>query len=144
MKRKIYTIITFLLVVLMSACSFVACNKEGSAKAEISSKTETMVVIKVNETEGFATLLDAMTYLKEQGELQFELKDGMVSSISGKENPADWSACWMLYTSDVEKSNSEWGTVEYDGNLYGSASLGAEALEVCVECYYIWSFDSFI
>ena len=107
MKRKTYALFTLLLTVIMSVCMLVACNKGGSAKAEIISKTDTMVVIKVNETEGFATLLDAMTYLKEEGELTFELTGGMVSSIEGKANPADWSACWMLYTSDAEMSNME-------------------------------------
>ena len=51
----------------MSVCMLIACDKEGSAKAEIISKTDTQVVIKVNETEGFATLLDAMNFLKEAG-----------------------------------------------------------------------------
>ena len=107
MKRKMYALFTLLLTVVMSVCMLAACDKEGSAKAEIVSKTDTMVVIKVNETEGFATLLDAMFYLQEEGELTFELTGGMVSSIEGKANPADWSACWMLYTSDAEMSNTE-------------------------------------
>lgn len=143
MKRKIYLFVTFLLTLAISVFSLVACDKEGSAKAEIVSKTDTMVVIKVNETEGFATLLDAMEYLKSEGELTFEITDGMVSSIEGKANPADWSACWMLYTSDAEMSNTEWGTVTYDGNTYGSAILGAESLEVSAGAYYVWSYDTF-
>jgi hypothetical protein len=121
----------------------IACDKEGSAKAEIISKTDTQVVIKVNETEGFATLLDAMNFLKEAGKLTFELTGGMVSSIEGKANPADWSACWILYTSDTEMSNTEWGTVSYEGNTYGSAIFGAEGLTVSAGEYYIWSYDTF-
>lgn len=143
MKRKMYALFTLLLTLVLSVCIFVACDKEGSAKAEIVSKTDTMVVIKVNETEGFATVLDAMTYLKEEGELTFEIVGGMVSSIEGKENPADWSACWMLYTSDAEMSNTEWGTITYEGNTYGSAILGAESLEVSAGEYYLWSYDTF-
>ena len=143
MKRKMYALFTLLLTVVMSVCMLVACDKEGSAKAEIVSRTDTMVVIKVNETEGFATLLDAMFYLQEEGELTFELTGGMVSSIEGKANPADWSACWMLYTSDAEMSNTEWGTVSYEGNTYGSAILGAEGLTVSAGEYYIWSYDTF-
>jgi hypothetical protein len=84
-----------------------------------------------------------MTYLKAEGELAFEITSGMVSSIEGKANPADWSACWMLYTSDTETSNTEWGTITYDGNTYGSAILGAESLTVSVGAYYIWSYDTF-
>ena len=142
MKRR-NLCITLLLTLVISAFAFIACNREGQAKAEIVSKTDTMVVIKVNETEGFATLLDAMTYLKNEGELTFELSGGMVSSIEGTVNPADWSACWMLYTSDEEMSNTEWGTIAYDGNTYGSAILGAEGLQISAGQYYVWSYDAF-
>ncbi len=142
MKRKFYSLITLFFTALLSVCMIVACDK-GSAKAEVVSKSDTMVVIKVNETEGFATLLDAMTYLKGEGALTFELTNGMVSSIEGKANPADWSACWMLYTSDAEMSNTEWGTITYEGNTYGSAILGAESLQVSVGQYYVWSYDVF-
>ena len=143
MKRKMYAIFTLLLTIAMSVCMLIACDKEGAAKAEMVSKSDTMVVIKINETEGFATLLDAMTYLKDEGELTFELTGGMVSSIEGKANPADWSACWMLYTSDAEMSNTEWGTITYEGNTYGSAILGAESLTVSAGEYYVWSYDTF-
>lgn len=143
MKRKMYAIFTLLLTIAMSVCMLIACDKEGAAKAEMVSKSDTMVVIKINETEGFATLLDTMTYLKDQGELTFALMGSMVSSIEGKANPADWSACWILYTSDVEMSNTEWGTISYDGNTYGSAILGAESLMVAVGEYYIWSYEEF-
>lgn len=143
MKRKIHVLFTFLLALAISVFSLVACDKQGSAKAEVLSKSETMVVIKVNETEGFATLIDAMTYLKGEGELDFELSEGMVTSIEGKANAADWSACWMLYTSDAEMSNMGWGVIEYEGNTYGSAILGAGSLSVSVGEYYIWSYQSF-
>ena len=83
MKRKFTSLISLILTAICAVCLFVSCNKEGTAKAEIVSKNETTVVIKINETEGFATLLDAMTYLKEAGELNFELTGGMVSSIEG-------------------------------------------------------------
>lgn len=143
MKRKIHVLFTFLLTLAISVFSLVACDKQGSAKAEVLSKSETMVVIKVNETEGFATLIDAMTYLKGEGELDFDLSEGMVTSIEGNANAADWSACWMLYTSDAEMSNTGWGVIEYEGNTYGSAILGAESLSVSVGEYYIWSYQSF-
>ncbi len=143
MKRKIDLLLTFLLALTMSVFAFVSCTKKGEAKAEVVSKTDTKILIKINETEGFATLLDAMTYLKEEGELIFTVSGGMVSSVEGKENAADWSACWMLYTSDTEMSNKEWGTITYEGNLYGSAILGVESLQVSVGEYYLLSYDTF-
>ena len=143
MKRKITIFVTFLLTLTISVLALVGCNGEGTAKAEIALKNETTVVIKVNETEGFATLLDAMQYLKDQEELNFEITGGMVSSIEGKANPVDWSACWMLYTSDEEMSNTEWGTTTYEGKVYGSAILGAESLSVASNEYYIWVYEIF-
>ena len=143
MKRKIYLFFTLLLTLVTAVCMLVACDKQGSAKAEILSKTDTMVVIKVNETEGFATLLAAMNYLQDEGKLTFEFSGGMIVSVEGKTNASDWSACWMLYTSDKEMSNMEWGVVEYDGKSYASAILGAESLTVAVGEYYILSYVSF-
>ena len=69
--------------------------------------------------------------------------DGMITSINGIENPADFSSCWMLYTSDVENSNTAWGTVEYQGVKYGSAISGAETLKIKPDQLYIWVFQSF-
>ena len=142
MKRKMYALFTLLLTVIMSVCMLVACDK-GHAKAEIVSKSDTMVVIKVNETEGFATLLDAMNYLNDEGELTFEIVGGMISSIEGKANPADFSSCWMLFTSDEDMSNVEWGTTTYNGNTYASAILGAESLTVSAGEYYLLEYVTF-
>lgn len=142
MKRKMYALFTLLLTVIMSVCMLVACDK-GHAKAEIVSKSDTMVVIKVNETEGFATLLDAMNYLNDEGELTFEIVGGMISSIEGKANPADFSSCWMLFTSDEEMSNVEWGTTTYNGDTYASAILGAESLTVSAGEYYLLEYVTF-
>ena len=49
----------------------------------------------------------------------------------------------MLYTSDAEMSNAEWGTIDYDGKTYASAILGAESLEVSAGNYYILSYVIF-
>ena len=142
MKRKIYLLLTFLLTLTMSVFAFVSCKEEGEAKAEVVSKADIMVVIKVNETEGFATLLDAMTYLKNEGELNFEITGGMVSSIEGKANPADWSKCWMLFTSDAEMSNTAL-EISWKGETYGSAVVGAGALDVIAGATYVWYYKSF-
>ena len=75
--------------------------------------------------------------------VDFEVSDGMITSINGIENPADWSACWMLYTDDTENSNTEWGTVEYKEKTYGSSMWGGETLKVKNGCVYIWVYQSF-
>jgi hypothetical protein len=89
------------------------------------------------------TLMDYMTKLKEKGDLEFAISDGMITSINGTENPADYSSCWMLYTSDADNANSAWGIVEYEGTEYGSAISGAETLKLKPDQLYIWVFQSF-
>ena len=143
MNRKTTKILTLLLALIVSAFTLVGCNQEGQAKAEVVSKTETMIVIKASETQGFPTLLDAMKYLKDAGKLSFELSGGMVVSIEGKANDATQNAYWFCYTSDSEYSNTEWGTVEYDGKVLGSAILGAESLPVAVGEYYVWAYSKY-
>ena len=110
-------------------------------------ESETYIVISVsNETREInenTTLVEYMYALKEKGELTFEMENGMVSSVNGIENPADWSSCWMLYTSDADNANTAWGEVEYKGEVYGSAILGAESLKIKDGCLYIWIFQAF-
>lgn len=135
-----------LLFVVVAALALVCCGQSnGEAKTVVAvTKEENTVVITVEELAGTATLLAVMEDLQEEGKLTFTADlSGMVQSIEGKENPADWSACWMLYTSDEEMANTEWGTVEYGGVVYGSAILGASALEVVAGATYIWSYQTF-
>ncbi len=145
MKRKFLSFTTLLLAVVMFLVCLVACDKQGKAKAEIISKTDTEIVIKVIDMTGgaWATLMSAMEYLKDEGELTFETRDKMITSINGKANAADFSSCWMLYTSATEKANTEWGTYEYDGKTLGSAILGAENLDVFVGEIYVWVYTTF-
>ena len=65
----------------------------------------------------------------------------MITSLNGKANTAN--SFWMLYTTDGEMANSEWGTIAFEGLVLGSAVLGAEALTVAVGEYYVWSYQSF-
>lgn len=109
--------------------------------------TDDHVIIKITQEalngETDMTLMDYMEELKNKDELEFAVSDGMITSINGIDNPADYSSCWMLYTSDEENANKAWGTVEYDGNEYGSAISGAETLKIKADQLYIWVFKSF-
>ena len=67
----------------------------------------------------------------------------MITSINGKANPADWSYCWMVYTSDTSMANTEYGTYEYEGQILGSAVLGAEALPAADGGIYVWVYQKF-
>lgn len=136
--KKTIKIIAVLLCVTALLFSFTACgNNEPVDDVVIIVSSE-----KIDITDK-TTLLDYMNALKEGGELEFELSDGMVTSINGVANTADYSSCWMLYSGDADQANTAWGTVDYDGNVYGSAVLGAEALVIKEGCVYIWSYVTF-
>lgn len=130
-------------------CAFVmlfgitGCNKEPLVVKD----SETCIAITVSSKQlaltETTTLKDYMISLKNGGQLDFEIKDGMIVSINGKANAADYSSCWMLYTSDAENANTAWGEIEYKGEKYGSAVLGAEALVVKDGCLYIWVYTTF-
>lgn len=138
-------LVSFLLAVTLLAGVLMlsGCKKEPLVIKD----SDTYIVIKTTQEamDGKTDLLliDYMKTLKEKGELEFEIENGMITSINGIDNPADFSSCWMLYTSDEELSNVAWGTVEYEGKEYASAVSGAEALKIKPDQLYIWVFKSF-
>ncbi len=146
MKKLMALLLTLVCTLMLTCCDFSFLSDlmgSGKSAAEVE-KTENMVVITVNEVEEGVTLLAVMENLQAAGKLSYTYGvSGMVTSIEGKENAADWSACWMLYTSDAELANDDWGTVEYNGETYGSAIVGASALEVIEDGVYIWSYQTF-
>lgn len=146
MKRKLGVLLCGILLAVSSLCWFVAC-KGGEAKAVVlKSVTETLVVMQVVEADEGATALDALTKLKEDGEVDFTSVNGLygayVTSINGKAETSEGTSgySWMLYTSDTEFSSVEFGSVDYDGKTFGQASVGASALVVKEGEYYVWSY----
>ncbi len=145
MKRKIYSFFTLTLTLVFCAFCLVGCksNGEGKVVGRIVETTEETVVILVEETDGSATLFDVMEELRKNDALSYGLSGTMVKEINGKQNAADFSACWMLYTSDSEMGNLEWGTYEYEDVSCVSAIVGGDALNVVAGEYYIWVFVRF-
>ena len=145
-KTMLQRSVSFLLAVMVLAGMLLL---SGCIQKEplVIKDSDTYIVIKTTqEAMGDQTdmlLIDYMAKLKEKGQLEFEIVNGMITSINGIENPADYSSCWMLYTSDEELSNSAWGTVEYEGKQYGSAISGAETLQIKADQLYIWVYKSF-
>ena len=127
-------------VLVLFACFVVsACDDKEPVKAD-----ENTVIITVSNSsfdfEG-KKLIDYMDYLQDSKELTYTVANGMVTSINGKSNTTN--SFWMLYTSDTENSNNAWGTFEHEGALYGSATLGAEALVLKEGCIYVWAYQTF-
>lgn len=131
--KKFLTALTLTLAVF-ACCLIAACGE----------KTVDPVVIKTDDTAfeySDKTLKDYMDYLQDDGKLTYTVSDGMVTEINGTSNTAN--SFWMLYTGDTENANDAWGTYEYQGETYGSAVSGAEALTVKENCVYIWVYQTF-
>ena len=163
MKRKIAYFVSILASFVVSVCMLAGCSLFSQSSSSTSSNnsssssvlvppeakflvvetTDTSVVIKVNKADDNQTVLDVMQALQTEGKMSYTLSGTMLQSINGKENPADWSACWMLYTSDAEMANNAWGTYTYNDVVYGSAILGADAMPVIDGAYYIWVYETF-
>ena len=144
MKKQSKKLMSVLLVLLLvSTMLLSACRSEPLVIKD----SDTYIVIKTTQEaigdNADMLLIDYMKTLKDKGELEFEIANGMITSINGIANPADYSSCWMLYTSDEANSNAGWGTVEYQGKEYGSAISGAETLKIQADQLYIWVFKSF-
>ena len=142
MKKILKTITTLIMATLMTVT--IGCKGNGTL---VIKESDTYIVITASNEQmqitNDTTLVDYMNSLKEDGKLEFEMSGGMVVSINGIANPADWSSCWMFYTSDEDNANYAWGTIEYKSNLYGSTMYGAEKLKVKDGCMYILVFQSF-
>ena len=139
MCKKIWAIL--MVVVILASLS--ACQQ---AEKLVIKDSDTYIVIKTT-TQAMngatdMTLMDYMDALKDNGELEFKVSNGMITSINGIDNPVDYSSCWMLYTSDEDNANKAWGTVEYEGKEYGSAISGAETLVIKADQLYIWVYKS--
>lgn len=130
------------MVMLIGMLMLGGCQKEPLVIKD----SDTYIVIKVTQEamgdKSEMLLIEYMQMLKDQGQLEFTIADGMITSINGIENPADWSSCWMLFTSDETMSNTAWGSVEYEGKTYGSAVVGANDLKIQVGQLYIWVFQA--
>ena len=135
MKRKIKVLLLSLLFVF-SLVFFPSCGKDKDVEPVVIDLTTVGV-------QSGETLLDIMEEMQAEGKLTFVCVDGMVTSINGTANSITYNPCWMLYTTDEENANSDWGTVEYNGETLGSAIVGADALEVLTGCIYVWEYRSF-
>lgn len=136
----------FVAAVIAALCAFISACTPIEKEPLVIKESDKHIVITADSDRvsitNDTTLLDYMNSLKQSGELEFEIADGMVVSVNGIANAAP-SYYWMLYTSDADNANAAWGTAEYKGEKYGSAMFGAEKLKIKNGEIYIWVYQSF-
>ena len=136
--KKFLALLTSLLAVF--ACCFpVACSN----KSPVTADENTVIITATDSSFAFdgKTLKEYMDHLQDNGKITYSVSNGMVTSINGKSNTAN--SYWMLYTSDSENSDTSWGTFDNNGDIYGSATLGADSLVVKEHCIYVWTYQTF-
>lgn len=150
MTRKLISFVSLLATVLscafcMSACDFFGQSSDSEklkVTATVDDSREDVLAIQVEEISSMsASLMQVMYALQEEGKITFEVQDGMVTKIGDLAQATN--SYWMLYTSDEEMSNTEWGTYTYDGEILGSSALGADALTAVAGETYIWVYQTF-
>lgn len=145
--KKLASIVAILLVLVLGL-SFVGC---GSAKAEIVFESDTLIVFRVNEEMGAATVFNAMMYLRGRGELDFKSLEGSwgkyVTEINGvaEVTGATSGKSWMLYSNDPENSSLEFGSLTFEGHALGQTAYGISSQPVKAGYLYAlrledWSF----
>ncbi len=146
MKRKINSIVTLFLTVMLFLCFFACQKKEFDVETAAVSYDETEKVLVLDLTNANVTeysLQEVMQDLQSAKKFTFIEENGMIFSINGVENPVDWSYCWMLYPSDEEVSTAEYGTFTYQGKTYNQAAFGAADLKVKSGEIYLWWYQGF-
>lgn len=141
--KKFPSIICIIFITIAILISLYSCQSKN-ADFTVIKETDTFIVISQPDEQAQEILLiDYMQSLKNEGSLDFDISNGMITSINNIENASDFSSCWMLYTNDTEFSSSAWGVIEYNGTECASSVLGAEKLNVKPGMLYVWVYKSF-
>lgn len=143
--KKLFTVFAAVLLAVSSA-AFAACAPQT---VRIDENSEYIVITpnsKITEITEETSLLDYMAVLKDRGELEYETSESngmiMIMSINGRENPADWSYCWMLYTDDTENVNDSL-TLTYEEKTYSQTMTGCDEVIIKEGLTYIWYYQAF-
>ena len=133
----------------MGSCEKDGKSGNGEVVASVVSATETLVVIKIDEADGYATVLDALKSLEEAGELTFDSKESQygayIVSVNGKVEISELTEgfSWMVYTSDCTEgvANTEGEPLVWQEKNHYSVLLGVSFLKVKEGEYYLLNFE---
>ena len=151
MKTTKFTSIILALFFVVTL-TFTACSGDSAAAggAVVLEGSDKLVVIEANATGG--SLEEAMSALKEAGELTYEGSESeygfYLTSVNGYTPDAENNEYWAVYTTlgeyeGVEYSNSEYGTYDYNGKSCTSASYGISGLPMVEKEIYVLVVESY-
>lgn len=136
---------------LFCVCSaFVACADNDYVSVELCDSSDGRIVIEALETGG--DLADALVALQNAGLISFDGTTGdyglYVTAINGKEADSTRNEYWAVYCTlgeydGVEYSNIEYGSYEWEGVAFASASYGVSGLPIIKGEKYIIVFENY-
>lgn len=128
-------VVSILLIALL-ALTLTACFKPVL-------QTDSEIIITVSSDNSAKTLSEYLSSLKSDGKIQYETDaSGFLTAINGRK-PAAANEYWMIYTLKEGYFNNDWGSYEYDGKTYGSATLGITDMPVAANDVFIFVIASF-
>ena len=138
----------FLSALLIAFAAFAGCTKDSIKGAKLIEKGERLVVIEATETGG--SLEDALAKFKEEKLLDYESAMGDYGLYVKKLNgyTLENNEFVAIYTSlseydGIAYSNTDWGTYEYNGKTYDSATYGASGLPLIKGEIYILAISTY-
>ena len=149
--KKSLKLVALLFAMLTLTFSLVGCKDTPATTPSVTPSDDGIPVLSAEDThllitadaDASGTLMDLMQEKAAEGEFTYTVADGMITSINGIENPAVWSYCWMIYTTDSEFSVVAYGQYKLNGTVYTSAAVGAEVLPVKGGEKYLWVYVAF-
>ncbi len=137
-KRFFAALLSALALFVFAACAF----KSGDCVAVLRSVREERVVIYVEETDGKATLLDALNYVKGPT-FTFMEEGGMIVVVNELQQNEHSRHYWLIFTSDEEFSSKAFGSTSYGDGYIDSATCGVRDLIVKQGEVYILEYTQF-
>ncbi len=137
---KILSIFTAILTLTVALCL-------SGCKSTIKQQKDTAVVFEASNSvmkiTTDTTLKQYLDALSKKEEFSYEADNtGFVTSVNGK--AGGLNEYWLIYTSDTNNSNTDWGTFTCDdGTVLASATLGIESLVVVEGELYAFVLSSF-
>ncbi len=143
LEERMIKRIALALVVMISVFALFACA-EGAVKAKVDYATETETVITVTETDGNATLIDAMKYLKAEEELSYKASASVYGEfIETVGNlTAEGNYYWAVYSTDQDVCDTQ-NSVTVNGVTYYYTMVGSSMLKVKEGESYLLRYESF-
>ncbi len=148
--KKLFSTVSVVLSLLLTSmlCACGVQVKETSVTL-LQSDAKT-IVFRAEKTDIQASVFDAMTALKEKGEIDFTYEDGdygaYVQTVNG--TTLQEKQFWGVYTSlaeyeGVSYSSAEWGTYVYGGGELFSANYGVSGLPLIEGEIYVVTVGSY-